>query len=351
MNSFSLTYVDPTYRLPLRPLSCTYTHSSDSLSDAVIVLTNQDAAMIKPDAFIEIYLGRYKLGRFQIARKNFQRNTTTLDTIAVPYLSEFYNDLKNFDFSNTTLDIVIQGIARGFGLDLKMEVPPYSVNFPPVNTTTIDFLRSLSSRFGFTFYVENGSLVLADEAYLNRLPPVAQLNPSNIGKDLDVNLDTISAYWMCEYKYNFPLPGNERTIKVVSTKSAVSSVLTLRPRDVLKITSNSLFETPIEAFARAYSALKRANSANFSGKITVLGDERYTAVDNVAIAGLGELDGNWRIKQAVHPQIGGKIYETELTISKIFSTPEDSFWTYETALDLIASGAINLIDGLPIIGD
>lgn len=348
---FNLTYVEPTKRYPLvEVLECTYTHSADSLSDCSIVVLPEVAANIKPDAFIDVRLGKYKLGRFQIARKNFRRNTTGLETLAVPYLSELYSDLTNFDFTNTTLDVVIGNLVKGFGVDIRMEIPPYSVNMPTVNTTTIDFLRMLASRFGFTFYLEDGKLILADESYLNRLPAIATLTPSNIGKDININLDTIAAYWMCEYTYNFPLPGNEKTIKVVSTKNAFSSLTTLRPREVLKITSNSLFETPIEAFAKAYKALKKANSANFSGKITVLGNERFTAVDVVELAGLGELDGRWRVQQAVHSQAGRKIYDTELTIAKIFEVDEDNFWTYETALDLIASGAINLIDGLPIIG-
>lgn len=349
---FDLTYVEPNFQLPIttRTFSCEYTHSATELSDCSIYVARDVGEIIKDDAFIKVKLGKYNLGKFQIARKNYRRESVGLETLAVPYLSDVFSDIQTFNFTDTTLDVAIGDLLSGFDIDVKMEVPPYTLNQPEISTTTIDFLRTLAQRFGFTFYLEDGTLVLADEDYLKSRPPVATITPSNIGKDININRDTIQAYYMCEYKYNFPLPGNEKTIKVVSTKNIYSAVQTLRAKEVLKVESSSLWETPIEAFAKAYKALKKANSANFKGTIHLLGNERYTATDVIELADMGNLNGKWRVMEVVHNQEANKIYDCKMKIEKVFQYDEDNFWTYETILDLIASGAINLIDGLPIIG-
>lgn len=238
-------------------------------------------------------------GNFQVesVREKVGNNYDIIEinAISVPIIGRIF-EKKNLSFQGVTLESILRDKALGLKLSPKIQVPELFVNVEQQEQSDLEFLRMIAGQWGLNFTIDNGSLVMAGDAYFRTIPPILTMTRANY-KTLDLEHSGYNTYSDCRVSYTWLGEQKELTVKdwAVFTDNLVS----LRPGR--RLNHDMLFPI-VSPYHAAYAGLEKlikANNGQIKGSLTSIGRAELVAFNNITLVG-NRFNGNYQIETATH---------------------------------------------------
>lgn len=234
----------------------------------------------------------FKCGVFEIDEMELMGppDAIRIRGIAAGFKTGKKRSAKNHVHENKTLAQIVHTVAESMGLTVQGQIENIKIKRRVQNAKTdLDFLKSLSSEYGYIFNVRGSTLIFIKATDLEKGNTVITLER----KDLinfsfrDKNTKTFKS---ARIKFHDPETGKT----VTHTEGNGNS----DSDDTLEIKKSVQSSAQAKAVSRA--ALHKANKKQKTGSITVKGSPYICAGNKIKITQMGKLSGDYMINQANH---------------------------------------------------
>lgn len=259
----------------------------------------------KPLEYIKcefFYVGdsaKLNAGNFQIESVREQVGNSydviEINAISVPIIGRIF-EKKNLSFQGVTLESILRDKALGLKLAPKIQVPELFVNVEQQEQSDLEFLRMIAGQWGLSFTIDNGSLVMAGDAYFRTIPPILTMGRSEY-KTLDLEHSGYNTFSECEVSYTWLGEAKQLTVKdwAVFTDNLIS----LRSGRRLNHEMKFPVVSPYHAAYAGLEKLIKTNNGQIKGSLTSIGRAELVALNNIKLLG-NRFNGNYQIETATH---------------------------------------------------
>lgn len=169
------------------------------------------------------------------------------------------------------------------------------------------FLARLARTWGYVFTVKGKQLVFQAVEELDRRPAVLVV-PFGVMKNSSLRDKSDQVYRACTVSYRDPGTGTQ----VEHTATAPGA----KPEgDTLQL--NERAESKAHAEAICQAALRRSQGRRTEGTITLDGDPRLVAGNNLEVVDMERLNGVYQVKEARHTLTRGGGWDVSLEVSRV----------------------------------
>jgi phage protein D len=234
---------------------------------------------------------RLPAGEFQIDEVEFSGppDTVTIRGLAAG-INEDVRTKRSLAYEKQALRQVVQAAAirHGFKVvgtigDLRFE------RITQNGETDLAFLKRLAEAYGYAFSVKGKTLVFHDLAELDAQAAVLVIKRQHLNS-YSLKDKATGVYRGVTVKYHDPMTGKE-----ISHTENAPGVTT---GDILKLTDRC--ENKAQAIALAKAALRTSHGRETGGTISLDGDRRMVAGNNVELTEMDRFNGVYQIRQARH---------------------------------------------------
>ena len=245
-------------------------------------------------------------GKFAIDSLHFSGSPEELELsgISVPISSGFNVSQHSRTWKKTSVKRILQAIAKRYGISLQYGAADHNIDsVSQSGQTDLDFICSLCSEYDIALKIYNSKIVTYSKTAYEKKTAKHTINK---GDEESYNIDS-----ECLKKCN--------SVKIQYTSGKKKKTLTYQfTRPKTKGTRQLFVTTKAESIADAEKKAKAALRENIRGcisvNITLTGNIKYLAADNVNLKGFGKkLDGKYFIDEVTHERSGGK-YTTQITM-------------------------------------
>lgn len=248
------------------------------------------------------YLGdRAKLnaGNFQVesVREIVGNNYDVIDinAISVPIIGRIF-EKKNLSFEGVTLESILRDKALGLKLSPKIQVPELFVNVEQQEQSDLEFLRMIAGQWGLSFTIDNGTLVMAGDAYFRTIPPILTMGRSDY-RTLDLEHTGYNTYADCVVSYTWL--GEQKELTVKDWAVFTDNLISLRSGRRLRHEMKFPIVSPYHAAYAGLEKLIKENNGQIKGTLTATGRAELVALNNIKILG-NRFNGNYQVETATH---------------------------------------------------
>lgn len=222
---------------------------------------------------------------------------------------------NNRAFEKTTLAAIAREIAGRHGLTVTGSIAPVEIErVTQMKQDDLKFLQRLARDYGHAFSVRGDQLVFQQLEELRAAAPVATLKPGDLSR----------------YTFRDKIKGTPKNTAVAyhdpAKKALVSyslggdgELVSAPSADTAKLTGR--VESKAQAKAKAQARQRRDDDEATTGGLTLSGDPRLVAGNNLALAGFGVFDGRWQIKASRHAITRSGGYVSDVDIRRVERTP------------------------------
>lgn len=319
-----LTYEKKDISAQLAPyvLSITYTDYLQGQSDELdINLEDRDERWKKgwyPQKGDEIFCGLGYVGETLLPCGTFQLDeiemngppdTVSLRCLAAPVTKALRTN-NTVAYENKTLREIAGDIAKTHGLTIIGTVPDIRVERITQNSERdLSFLRRLAMEYGCVFSARGDTLIWHEHSLLDNVGATANIDKKQM-TSYTFRSKSSQTFKGCLVKYF-----NARKKKEISHTVMIKG---MTDGDILKIVERC--ENKTQAEAKANAAIRNANGKMIQGDITMSGDQRLVAGVNIAVTGLGVIDGTYQAIKSRHTMTRGGGYTTSLELTNTTAT-------------------------------
>lgn len=229
-------------------------------------------------------------------------DTVNIGGVSQPADQGFMSEKRSKTWKNVTIAEIEAEIAARYGLSAVYDAKKIKVKAKTQSKQTdSDFLSVLADDFGLALKVYSYKIVLFDrDEYMTRAP-VATIHKSQM-LTCSPQVELTGTYTGAKVAYTDP-----------ATEKTVSYTYGNEGR-LLKL--NKTCDSAAEAQAMAKAALFKQNHGNMSVSFSLPGNPSICASQVVALAGLGQFDGNYYIDKITHT-LSGSGYTCQYECSNV----------------------------------
>lgn len=254
---------------------------------------------IKCELFYEGESAKLNAGNFQVESVREKLGTgydvIEINAISVPIIGRIY-ERKNLSFNGILLETVLRDKALGLGLSPQIQVPEIFVNLEQQEQSDLEFLRLVAGNWGLNFTIDNGTLVIAGDAYFRSLPSIISVNRNHY-QSLDMEHSGYNTYADCEVSYTWL--GEEKKLTVKDWAVFTDNLISIRPSRRLRHEMKFPVVSPYHAAYAGVEQLIRKNNGQINGQMTSIGRPELVAFNNIELLG-NRFNGNYQILTATH---------------------------------------------------
>lgn len=291
-------------------IDCEYNNEGDNASTLRLIVrssptTFNNSWIPKPLQYIKLefyYIGsstKLNAGNFQVesVREKIGNSYDVIEisAISVPIVGRIF-ERKNLSFKGIPLETILRDKALGLRLSPKIQVPELFVNAEQQEQSDLEFLRMLAGQWGLNFTIDNGTLVMAGDAYFRTIPPILTMSRSEY-KSLDLEHSGYNTYADCEVSYNWL--GEQKTLTVKDWAVFTDNLVSLRSSRRLRHEMKFPVVSPYHAAYAGVERLIRKNNGQIEGTISSIGRSELVAFNNIKLLG-NRFNGNYQILTATH---------------------------------------------------
>lgn len=239
-------------------------------------------------------------GNFQVESVEEKIDVNDCDTleiraVSVPIVGRIYQK-RNLSFNNVSLETVLRDKALGLGLSPKIKVPELFINAEQAEQSDLEFLRMLASQWGLSFTIDNGTLVMAGDAYFRTIPPILTMDRTKY-ETLRLEHTGYNTFSDCEVRYKWL--GEDREIVLKDWAVFTDNLISLRPSRRLNHIMRFPVVSPYHAAYAGLEKLIRTNNGQIKGRMSSIGRPELVALNNIRLLG-NRYNGNYQILTATH---------------------------------------------------
>lgn len=245
-------------------------------------------------------------GRFEIDELEFDAppDTITMRGLAAGITPALRTE-NTRAFEGLTLRQIAETVAGNHQLQVTGTIDDIRIGrLTQLRERDLAFLKRLAEDYGHVFSVRGSQLVFHRVADLEAVEPVTSIDRRTM-KRIRLTDRTRRIYRGAIARYHDPDTKQLIEQEVMAGDDAGTG-------DMLKILVRA--ENAEQAEAKARAALARANGITAEGTITVEGEPRLVAGNNVDLTGLGRLDGKYEITTSTHRIDRRSGYQTEIEV-------------------------------------
>lgn len=252
-----------------------------------------------------LYCGTFKIDDLSAS---FKPSELDIKAVSVPIDENIRRTKKNRTLEDVKLSTIVEDVAESAGLAVIYDVKkdPFYSRISQREESDLKFIARLAEDEGYSVKVTNNQLVVFDQLEYESKAAIATIE---VGVDdvISCNLKSqaFDLYKTCKVMYYDP--EKEDYVEQVFTAPNIESGM----EDVLNRRADSLAEAKRLAKAR----LRKLNSHEITGEITVVGDTSLIAGVTINLLGVGRYSGKYMIEKARHSVGSG--YTTTLTIRHV----------------------------------
>lgn len=254
---------------------------------------------IKCELFYEGESDKLNAGNFQVEsireKVGNSYDIIEISAISVPIIGRIF-EKKNLSFKNVPLETVLRDKALGINLNPQIKVPELFVNLEQQEQSDLEFLRMVAGSWGLSFTIDNGTLVMAGDAYFRSLPPILTLDRSEY-RELDLEHSGYNTYADCEVSYNWL--GEDKQLTVKDWAVFTDNLVSLRPSRRLRHEMKFPVVSPYHAAYAGVEQLVRKNNGQIGGTMSAIGRPELVALNNIQLLG-NRFNGKYQILTATH---------------------------------------------------
>ena len=243
-------------------------------------------------------------------------STVTLDATSLPYAEPVRQTVKHKDWESISLSGIAGEIAGNAGLKLiyLSSVDPFFEREEQFRASDIEYLSELCHENGLSLKTTDGQIVIFDQPAFEASEPIGTIRRGD-GSYIKYTLESGEAktqYSSCRVRYNHPEKGLiEATFDNPDSKSGNKNDQVLEKEVKVEDTGT--------AEEKAKSFLRLANKFEMTASFTFPGNPIYCAGMTLDLAGFGEWDGTYMIRQAVHTVSGSGGYTTSVKLRMVLN--------------------------------
>lgn len=244
-------------------------------------------------------------GKFAIDSMDFSGPPEQLELsgISVPINSAFNVSQHSHTWKKTSIKRILQTIAKRYGMQLQYGAADHKIESTSQSgQTDLEFSCSICTDYGVAIKIYNNKIVTYDKTSYEK----------------KTAKHTITKGQELQYSIHGEYAKACNGVKIQYTSGKKKKTLTYQfKRPKTKGTRQMIVSTKAESIADAEKKAKAALRENIrscmSVELTMTGNIKYLAADNVNLKGFGKLDGKYFIDEATHERNGGK-YTTTITM-------------------------------------
>lgn len=198
---------------------------------------------------------------------------------------------KSHTHEGKTLSQIVHTVASSAGLKVVGSIGNIRINRKVQHKEKdFTFLRKLAHEYGYVFNIKGDQLIFMQRKVLEDAEPLFTIDKTDL-INFSIRDKSTNTYKGAIIKYQNPL--NFDTVEHLEEyQSAINS------DDILVLTGTA--ENKAQAIEMTKSALQRANKLQQFGNITIPGHSAAIAGNVFQLTGIGNLSGNYIIKQSNH---------------------------------------------------
>lgn len=210
-------------------------------------------------------------------------------------------------YEDTTLEAIANDVAKRNRLEVVGKIDTVKIDrVSQWQERDVEFLTRLAGEYGYVFKIQGIKLAFSKRADLRTAAAVQTLDLKQLanGRFMDKIRDV---YTNADLTYH-----DSKTKKTVSGKAtdkqaASADTLRLHGRATTKATAD----------AKAAAALEQHNMQRTTGSLSLWGNPGLCAGVNVALTGIGKLNGTYLIETSRHKLDKSRGYDTELELKRV----------------------------------
>ena len=291
-------------------IDCEYNNEGDNASTLRLIVRSSPTTfnsnwIPKPLQYIKLefyYIGsstKLNAGNFQVesVREKVGNSYDVIEitAISVPIVGRIF-ERKNLSFKGIPLETILRDKALGLRLSPKIQVPELFVNVEQQEQSDLEFLRMLAGQWGLNFTIDNGTLVMAGDAYFRTIPPILTMSRSEY-KSLDLEHSGYNTYADCEVSYRWL--GEDKNLTVKAWAVFTDNLVSLRSSRRLRHEMRFPVVSPYHAAYAGVEQLIKKNNGQIQGTMEAIGRPELVAFNNIQLSG-NRFNGKYQILQATH---------------------------------------------------
>lgn len=248
-------------------------------------------------------------GTFEVTQIDYSGPPSVINikAVSVPVSKGSSNEKHTKAWENVKLRSIAEDFANKGGLKLYFDVPdsPFYERKDQVEKSDLEFIKELCAECGASVKVTADKLVIYDEEANEAREAAGELKFGD-RKLINYRFSSKAAgvYKAAHLQYH----NAKKNLNIDVTVKADEAEGSER---VLEL--NLKADSIKEAKQIAEKKLKELNDKEVTGQISLMGDFRFSAGNNIEIKDFGSFDGKYCIEKAVH-SISGSGYTTSLDI-------------------------------------
>ena len=248
-------------------------------------------------------------GTFEVTQIDYSEPPSVINikAVSVPVTKGSSSEKHTKAWENVKLRSIAEDFANKGGLKLYFDVPdnPFYERKDQVEKSDLEFIKELCAECGASVKVTADKLVIYDEEANEAREAAGELKFGD-KKLINYRFSSKAAgvYKAAHLQYH----NAKKNLNIDVTVKSPEAEGTER---VLEL--NDKADNIAEAKQIAEKKLKELNDKEVTGQISLMGDFRFSAGNNIEIKDFGAFDGKYCIEKAVH-SISGSGYTTSLDI-------------------------------------
>lgn len=248
-------------------------------------------------------------GTFEVTQIDYSGPPSVINikAVSVPVSKGSSNEKHTKAWENVKLRSIAEDFANKGGLKLYFDVPdnPFYERKDQVEKSDLEFIKELCAECGASVKVTADKLVIYDEEANEAREAAGELKFGD-RKLINYRFSSKAAgvYKAAHLQYH----NAKKNLNIDVTVKADEAEGSER---VLEL--NLKADSIKEAKQIAEKKLKELNDKEVTGQLSLMGDFRFSAGNNIEIKDFGSFDGKYCIEKAVH-SISGSGYTTSLDI-------------------------------------
>lgn len=216
--------------------------------------------------------------------------------------------ISNYAHENKTIREIVNAIASKHGLNVSGHIPNITLQRKTqYNQTDLQFLKSLSEKYGFTFTIKGNQLIFT-ESFQHESDDVELYFDRHQISSLSIVDKSTKKYRDAILKYHHPQTKKAITYRTSETNFPNNS------SDTLVLHTRVENERQAEQILK--SALHAANSLKQEGTIELPGNPEVVSGRKINITGFGLFSGDYYVLETTHSVSREGDYTTSATIKK-----------------------------------
>lgn len=243
-------------------------------------------------------------------------------------------------YDKQTLRGIANLIAKKHGFTVQGEIENIQIERVTQHREgDLEFLKRLSSEYGYVFNVRDKKLVFTSLYKLEESKKVTELDRTEL-LDWSFSDKAVAVYKESSVKHFNPKKG-----EVVQSKTDVENIKNKDGIGFNYITSkdsaNSYVraENPAQAQAKSKALLYRMNTKQNEGSVRIDGNCKVVAGVNIMLTGLGVISGKYHILRSRHTIDRSRGYGTELEVKRVAGVEDKKQQTAKKAKKAAAAPA------------